>query len=183
MPNRKHQNLSILLMKDKFDNLDQYIKPGIAVKEYEIQNDNTKVGKFYIKPSAPHPPKWATFFENVLDIHDIGYISSVSAVLLINTDDKVFAISFGQGRHILKQDCWVERFGLKVALNSIGREKIRTIDKQTFDAISRQSKEQASKETRRLVILGSMLNRIYCGQLPGYQKIKELGSVFMEWIP
>ena len=59
----------------------------------------------------------------------------------------MFAVTFGPGRYLLRPDIWVERFGLRVALNSIGKEKIRTIDKTTFDAISRHSKEQGSKET------------------------------------
>jgi uncharacterized protein (TIGR04141 family) len=66
--------------------------------------------------------------------------------LLIRSEGKIFAITFGLGRYLLQSDCWIERFGLIVALNSIGKDKIRTIDKRTFDAISRHSREQASKE-------------------------------------
>lgn len=147
MTKAKHHNLSIMLIKKKFKSFDQIIKPDVRVKKFNIVDDKIEIGTLYIKPVTPHPPKWSAFFEKVIDINDIGFISSVAAVLLINVNRRIFAITFGQGRYILQSDSWVERFGLKVALNSIGREKLRTIDKQTFDAISRQSKEQASKET------------------------------------
>ena len=147
MPNLKHHNLSIMLIKEDFKSFNQIIKSEARVREFKIVDNKTEIGTLYVKPSSPHPPKWTSFFEKVMDISKIGYISSVAAVLLINVNENIFAVNFGQGRYILKSDSWVERFGLKVALNSIGREKLRTIDKQTFDAISRQSKEQASKET------------------------------------
>ena len=40
----------------------------------------------------------------------------------------------------------MERFGLRVALNSLGENNVRSIEKRTFDAISRYSREQASRE-------------------------------------
>jgi len=147
MSNVKHHNLSILLLKDGFDTFDDAIKNDSRIKKIDIASDSNSIGSLYIKSSAPNPPKWSSFFEKVVDIRDIGVNKNVSAVLLLGLEDKVFAVTFGQGRYLLHQDSWVERFGLKVALNSIGHEKIRTIDKKTFDAISRQSKEQASKET------------------------------------
>lgn len=46
----------------------------------------------------------------------------------------------------MNADCIEDRFGLRVALNSIGENKVRSIDKRTFDAISRHTREQASRE-------------------------------------
>lgn len=39
-----------------------------------------------------------------------------------------------------------ERFGLRVTLNSIGENRVRSIDKHTLDTIGRHTKVQASKE-------------------------------------
>jgi uncharacterized protein (TIGR04141 family) len=65
---------------------------------------------------------------------------------LVDVDGKTFAITFGTGRHILKPESIEERFGLLVVLNSIKADAIKSIDKKTIDAISKQTREQASRE-------------------------------------
>jgi uncharacterized protein (TIGR04141 family) len=69
---------------------------------------------------------------------------SASAVLLVPAGGRYLALAFGQGRFLLANDCWEERFGLKVVLNSVNQNSLRSIDKQTFDAVQKQSREQAS---------------------------------------
>jgi uncharacterized protein (TIGR04141 family) len=56
------------------------------------------------------------------------------------------AVTFGQGRHLLSPDDFEDRFGLKVALNCIDEKRIRSIDKQTFDAIASHTLEQSTQE-------------------------------------
>jgi len=77
----------------------------------------------------------------------LGKASSTAAVFVIKVDGRWFAITFGQcGRFLLKPECWEERFGLLVSLNSIGQNQIKSIDKRTFDALSTHSKVQSSQE-------------------------------------
>lgn len=47
---------------------------------------------------------------------------------------------------MLEPECWEERFGLLVALNSIGENQIKSIDKLTFDALATHSRVQSSQE-------------------------------------
>lgn len=47
---------------------------------------------------------------------------------------------------MLEPECWEERFGLLVALNSIGENRIKSIDKLTFDALATHSRVQSSQE-------------------------------------
>lgn len=46
---------------------------------------------------------------------------------------------------MLKEDCWEERFGLRVALNCIGDSTVKSIDKHTLDPLARHTREQASR--------------------------------------
>lgn len=142
----KYHNLSILLLKDDIASFDEALKIEGRVKKFIVTIDRNHIGTLYVKPSVPNLPKWTSFFVEAIDISQIGKTSSLAAIFLIKSNGRIFAISFGHGRYLLKGDICVDRFGLKVALNCIGQEKIRGIDKHTFDAISRQSKEQASKE-------------------------------------
>ncbi len=146
-PTNKHHPLTVLLLKDSFQSFDDIIREEQRPERHDIRSGNELIGVLYVKPSFPHAPKWTSFFETLIDPEELGKNATVAAVMLVQGQGKTFAITFGPGRYLLKPDSWVEGFGLKVALNSIGKEKIRTVDKATFDSISRHSKEQASKET------------------------------------
>jgi uncharacterized protein (TIGR04141 family) len=147
MKSKKYHNLSILLLKDDFEDFDQVVQDDFRTKKFIIEDNSQAIGTLYVRSSIPNPPKWASLFDGFIEIENIGINTTVGAVLLTESEGKKFAVTFGHGRYLIKPDSWIERFGLKVALNSIGTNKIRTIDKSTFDSISRQSKEQASKET------------------------------------
>ena len=107
---------------------------------------NKDTAELYVKPSRPKPPVWARFFEGYLKSDQLGRVASASALLLVKAKNRIFAITFGQGRYLLKQESWEEHFGLRVALNSVGENHVRSVDKRTFDAISRHSREQASRD-------------------------------------
>jgi uncharacterized protein (TIGR04141 family) len=77
---------------------------------------------------------------------EFGLVGSVSAVLLIPDKDLWWAITFGQGRRLLRDGITVDGFGLRVALNTLGDENIRSIDKETFDMIAGHARQQASRE-------------------------------------
>ena len=101
----------------------------------------------YVRSLSPRSPKWAKFLERYVDPDFLGRNQSTGAVLLVPVDDRIFAVTFGQGgRFILDQDCWEERYGLLVVLNSIEQDQIKTIDKSTFDALTTHSRIQTSQE-------------------------------------
>jgi uncharacterized protein (TIGR04141 family) len=47
---------------------------------------------------------------------------------------------------LLEPESWEESFGLRVTLNSVPQDRIKCIDKLTFDALSTHSKVQSSQE-------------------------------------
>ena len=111
-----------------------------------IRAGRTGIGDLYIQPPRSHPPSWAEFFEDYIDIAKLGRVSTASAVFLVQSGGRYFAVVFGQGRNLLQTGIWEERFGLRVVLNCIEETKVRSIDKRTFDAISRHTRVQSSRE-------------------------------------
>jgi uncharacterized protein (TIGR04141 family) len=170
-----NHNLSILLLKDEIATIEEATRLEGKVKEFIIGSKKNPLGVLYVKTGIPKPPRWTSFFVDTIADDKIGITSSLSAIFLINSNKRIFAISFGQGRYLLKPDSWEERFGLKVALNCIGQEKIRTINKQTFDAISRQSTEQASKETEARDF-GLDIEQDLLRAVTGVPKEKDIGT-------
>ena len=91
---------------------------------------------------------WGGFFEgsNVNPRKDLGQTQSAGAVLLITIDERQFAISFGHSHHVLNKEILEDRFGLLVVLNSIDAKRIKSIDKDAFDAISKKSRESSARD-------------------------------------
>ena len=97
----------------------------------------------FSRRSISNPPKWLSFFDGILDRNLEGlYNSSSSAVLLVNHKGRIFAFTFGYARGFLNLSVVEEDFGLKVALNSIEQDRIRSVDIKNLDTVVRQSKVQ-----------------------------------------
>jgi uncharacterized protein (TIGR04141 family) len=137
--------LTIYLIKPKHRILDDIIES----ESEPLQIGD--VGQFIFEASHPEPPSWITsFFGDSLG-RGLGILnSSAKAIFIAPIREKrrtvYFAISFGQGRHLLKEGVAEERFGLRVVLNSVERESFRSIDKTTLGAIPKHSREQMSRD-------------------------------------
>ncbi len=105
--------------------------------EYEVKDGDRAIGRLYIKPTHAHSPPWFSLFEGSVqsDLHEKLNNVNVSAVFLLKRKRRIFAITFGYGRSLLKEGAWEELFGLKGVLNSIDPEKIRVIDRKNLDTM------------------------------------------------
>jgi len=135
------QSLTIYLLREEVR------EPAQALRAMDrLTHLDAGDGTLYIQTRRPMPPRWGRFFTGYIDLAQLGRVSTTSAVFLVAVRGRLFALTFGQGRHLLVPGCWEERFGLKVSLNCIEENHLRSIDKRTFDAISLQTRTQASRE-------------------------------------
>lgn len=143
---RKPRNsLTIYSLKEEIEAPDDAIKPNS-----DLNHDTLKIGgvdaEFYVQPARSRLPKWSRLFKEAVNLKKFGIGSSnAAAVLIVPAADRLFALTFGWGRHVLHQGVWEERFGLKVALNAIDPKSIRSIDRQSFESMGRQVQEQATR--------------------------------------
>ncbi len=141
------EQLTIYLIKDTVRHPEAIISKLDTLQEHEVRVGEMALGQLYVKSSRRHLPRWTGFFEPALNPGELGcYSSGSSAVLLVRASSRMFALTFGYGRHLLEPGVWEERFGLKVTLNSINPRSLRSIDKKSFDAISVHSRQQTSQE-------------------------------------
>lgn len=103
------------------------------------------VGNLYFDRAKQNEPKWAQLFQEFVPPSDFGRASSPGALLVAEAAGRSFAITFGTGRFLLDTEACEERFGLRVALNTVSAEELRSIDKNTLDSIGRHTQEQASR--------------------------------------
>lgn len=141
-------------MKIKSNRLSIYlIKPEYQRPEDIVSSTRAPIvigdGQFFSEPSHPHPPDWVTsFFGTALGDDSHLLTSSTRGVFVVpvkHNDIRHFALSFGVGRHLLKDGVIEERFGLKVVLNSLDEGSFRSIDKTTLGSIAKHSREQMGR--------------------------------------
>jgi uncharacterized protein (TIGR04141 family) len=142
---KKIQALTIFLIKPTAAELPLR---SDAFPKHEIKAGETIVGNLYIKPSTDKAAGWLKFFEASLEnLTERVVNANTSAVLLVSRNDRRFAITFGFGRSLLTPGCWEEDFGLKVTLNSVDPDKIKSVNRMSLDAIGQHSQIQASRES------------------------------------
>lgn len=108
-------------------------------------------GVFLFKENVDKTPKWVSnFFQDSLD--DIRLANkTIQAVYLLDIEvsdegeSRVFALSFGLGRNLLRLEQFEERFGLTVALNILDENLIRRVDSNTISTNPKNSKVMLGK--------------------------------------
>src|SRR3984957_11587196 len=130
----KTNRLNICLIKPAYTRFDRIVEAD--TESHEIED----VGTFYLEASHPGPPDWLkNFFGPTFRARLPLVSSSAKGVLLVRIRHKeanhIFALGFGFGRSLLKEDVIEERFGLKVVLNTVDPESLRSIDKTALGSI------------------------------------------------
>jgi uncharacterized protein (TIGR04141 family) len=146
MPSPNTNKLVVYLVKPQYTDPAQIID---APKE-GIEIDG--VGTFYFKDSGVGTPSWVTdFFGGKLASGLKLFTASARGVLLVPVDheEKIvyFAVAFGLGRHLLRPGVIEDRFGLKVVLNSVNPQSLRSIDKTTLGSIPKHTREQIGRDS------------------------------------
>lgn len=141
-----HRRLSVYLMKEEHQDFDSLVKED--VDKYEVKQGDSNIGTLYIKPIQGHCPTWFSLFDECVqkDLRKKLSNQNISAVFLLKQSGRVFAITFGYGRSLLKIGTWEERFGLRVVLNSIDRDKVRIIDRKNLDTMLTNTRTQTSRK-------------------------------------
>jgi uncharacterized protein (TIGR04141 family) len=135
------RTLTIYLVNAAIADAQAIVRPGL--RHHVVTVNGQHIGDLFVKVGHPHTPPWVTFFNDaVADLTAVRSMST-SAVLLIQTGGRYFAIVFGFGRMLLYPSTTDDRFGLKVTLNAVDPTKIRSIDRETLDSPAPHSQIQA----------------------------------------
>jgi uncharacterized protein (TIGR04141 family) len=143
----KSQSLSIFLVKKELSRPEDILSHFANLHLLDVAATGRRLGTLFVKGSKAAPPSWLSFFEKTINLRSLKLEnSSTSAVLLLKAGERTFALTFGYGSTLLRDGAYEEDFGLKTTLNSVDPARIRSVDRITFDAISRHSRIQASQD-------------------------------------
>lgn len=136
--------LNIKLLKDNYS-IEQSLKRdhGLTQSRWIYDNNIT----LYSEDKFSGQSSWKSFINQGVDEPVFSLSSSISSALIfVKLESKILVLSFGMGHAKLKENCYVKDFGLKVVLNSVVHNTIKSLDLKTHDEITVNKRVQTSKK-------------------------------------
>ena len=127
---------------------DDALTEGIEFSSHFVPPLTTLQPSLFVRGRPPHPPPWLSY----LAPHVRGgltnlYAASSGAVLLVEATDRVFAITLGQGRHLLNTSAFESDFGLKVVLNTVMPDQLKSVDAKTVEENTLHTRREVSRNS------------------------------------
>jgi uncharacterized protein (TIGR04141 family) len=144
----RKEKLSIYLLRECPDDDDTVINVEDSKPPVSIEIGRGKAN-LYVRKDFPHgAPPWTRFFSDhqTLPSDLFGSTSSVGAALVVRDLGKIFVLAFGTGHHLINKDMVERDFGLRVTLNSVDPDKLRSLDKASYDDNPLNSRIQSTRE-------------------------------------
>lgn len=146
VPPPKTQRLSLLLIREEVTEFEDALEAPGEVESINLADEVPFEGRVYFKRRAPNPPGWLKFLQQGLSSDLEGLLnSSTAAVLLIRAGGRLFAYTFGYGRALLASDSFVRDFGLKVVLNTVDADRLRSVDLRVIEDAVISRRTEASR--------------------------------------
>lgn len=73
--------------------------------------------------------------------------ASASGVLIFEAAERFFAVTWGQGCHLLETDGFEQDFGLKVVLNTVAPDQLKSVDAKTIDETTVRTRRDVSRDS------------------------------------
>lgn len=142
------QSYTIYLLKDTIGSFDAALDPEKQTTPYNLNAGLSFTGTLYVGDQHEATPGWVALLNPFLQT-PVGHArsASISAILLVNYENRIFAVTFGYGKGLLAGSSWVRDFGLKVTLNRVNPAKLRSIDTKTYDDLVVSMRKQTSKSS------------------------------------
>ena len=140
--------LKVYLVKDDdaFASYNGVIRSDVSVEEVSLVPPLD--GVFLSKETSPRRPSWIRFVQPAIQTTiDRLWTQTSAAVLLLRSCGRIFAFTFGYGRTLLSPDCYERDFGLRVVLNGVNPDQIRSADMRRIEEATLLTRRQTSRAT------------------------------------
>ena len=141
-------NLTIFLVKEHIHEFENCLKSADSLSSSKLKAQFGLDGTIYYCDSSKKFPRWKSYLDELSEeTIDITENASNKAVMLLCVRDRIMAVVFGYGRSFLKEECLERNFGLKVSLNTIDPNRMRSINAATIEDMVVTTQRQASYST------------------------------------
>ena len=146
MAQRKRKaDLNIYLLKTGMGDYSESVRMAERLTAHPVSVGGVDIGTLYVQQTHPQIPPWTGFFDGVVAAKEFGKNSSAGALLAVGVDGRIFLLAFGRGRHLISSEFIESNFGFRVTLNCVKEDSLRSIDKASFEAHPRHSREQSGQ--------------------------------------
>jgi uncharacterized protein (TIGR04141 family) len=153
MPNLK--SFSLYLAKPAVTGLDELLTQNARdmVKGGLVKTHTSSKfadgAALYVFPGQRVVPKWVPLLKSTFANLENLHAQSPCAVLLFKKDESIFALTFAYA-HVYLDDAKTEAdFGLKVAVNAVSDEKLRSVERSNIGAAIRDFAQAAGQRDLR----------------------------------
>lgn len=145
---KRLEKLTISLLKEGLGR-DDVLRKDKEVAGHRVSSINRTADSLFTDGVPSHPPKWADYLDphTPSDLKSSLFSASASAVLVLEASERVFAVTWGQGRHLLESDNLVQDFGLKVVLNTVAPDQLKSVDAKTIDETTVHTRRDVSRDS------------------------------------
>jgi uncharacterized protein (TIGR04141 family) len=117
------RSFSIFLLKNDFNSTNS-LKENTKLEVLVDATDIPEGAVLHVLDNEPRPPWWKDFFGITKNLNQV----SKGALIFLPANGRWFALSFGHVSHNLKDESYEYDFGLRVTLNCVDPEKLRSTD-------------------------------------------------------
>lgn len=129
----KLQKITLSLLKEGLTRNNALRNPE-SLSSYRVPAIDPAQDSLFVQSKPPTPPRWISYLQPHVSGALVGLnTASASAVFLFETEDRLFALTFGRGRDLLEPESFEPDFGLKVVLNTVAPNQIKSVDAKTID--------------------------------------------------
>lgn len=117
-------------------------------KEIPLVEELPFEAKAYFQQNRKTKPKWLDYIKDYVQIdEDDIYNATNSFLILIRTDGRIFAVTKGFGFSALNRKKLEKGFGLRVVLNEIDPQRVKSIDVRKIDTTTKQKRVFLTKNS------------------------------------
>ena len=141
------EQLTFLLLKEGVDQAGA-LRDDRGLSAHIVSPLTTTAPSLFVYAPPPHSPNWQSYLaRHVRDgLRDL-FSAGASAVMFLEARDRRFALTFGGGRHLVRPDVIEEDFGLRVVLNTVDPERLRSVDAKNIDETTMHTRRNVSRES------------------------------------
>lgn len=141
----KRQSLRLYLIKAAVTKYADALRDPASLLSFPLKPGLGLTGQFYLRNAQPEPVEWFDFVQaGVKGVLPPITNSPNAAVLFLEVSGRIFALVFGTGRVLLKEDAYEVDFGLRSTLNAVNPRTLRSIDVHSHEAVALHKRVQTS---------------------------------------
>lgn len=145
---RRSWPLTVYLLREHVRDCETALRRPGAVTPYALKPEVPFRGALFVRQKPTKTPWWMKFIsEHLTDSLALPAGLNVSALLFVEAGSRVFVFTFGHGHQLLNPSCFVTDFGLRVALNTVNPDSLRSVDVQRVEELTIHTRRQTSRSS------------------------------------